>query len=164
MRHVAARVLGGSAALGALALALAVGMDSGTAVAADDPSALTRSVWACDHRKQVIVEGVAPDAKLDPARAQLVADILSDLMRYCEEEITAQVGLDQQITIRANGKIYERWTPGATIPTLRVSFGEPTADAVVVAAPNGQEAFAAAFGALGEACGNCHETYRLPQD
>lgn len=124
MRHVAARILGGSAALTATAaLALALGMDSGNAVADD---VLTRTVWACDHRKQVVVEGVAPDAKLDPARAQLVADILSDLMRYCEEEITAEVGLDQRITIRTNGQVYERWTPGAPIPTLRVSFGEPT--------------------------------------
>jgi cytochrome c556 len=38
------------------------------------------------------------------------------------------------------------------------------AQAVVAAAPNGQEAFAAAFGALGQACGSCHETYRKPQD
>jgi cytochrome c556 len=36
------------------------------------------------------------------------------------------------------------------------------AQGVVDAAPNGQEAFTAAFGALGGACGSCHEAYRLP--
>jgi thiosulfate dehydrogenase len=119
MRH--AKILGGSAAVAAVA-ALALGWSS----SASSEDTLTRTVWACDQRKQVVVEGVAPDAKLDPQRAQLVADILSDLMRYCEEEITAEVGLNQQITIRANGQVVERWTPGAPIGTLQVSFGEPT--------------------------------------
>jgi cytochrome c556 len=36
------------------------------------------------------------------------------------------------------------------------------ANAVVAASGDGQEAFTAAFGALGGACGACHEAYRLP--
>jgi cytochrome c556 len=36
------------------------------------------------------------------------------------------------------------------------------AQAVVAASAEGQEAFTAAFGALGGACGACHEAYRLP--
>jgi len=136
MRHVAARVLGGSAALGALALALAVGMDSGTAVAADDPSALTRSVWACDHRKQVIVEGVAPDAKLDPARAQLVADILSDLMRYCEERCLTCV-LSVQCEGRAIDLHYELGDLIRIDPDSELTIGvlEATEGQYVIALP-----------------------------
>ena len=38
------------------------------------------------------------------------------------------------------------------------------AQGVVSAAGEGQEAFASAFGALGQACSNCHEDYRQPED
>lgn len=38
------------------------------------------------------------------------------------------------------------------------------AEGVVAASGDGQEAFAAAFGQLGEACGACHEDYRQPDD
>jgi thiosulfate dehydrogenase len=85
-----------------------------------------RVVWACDQRKMVVVEGVRPDEKLPPAKAQLVADVLSDLMRYCKEEITARIGVDQRITVSANGRVYEDYVPGGPLPIAKVSFGEPT--------------------------------------
>ena len=42
----------------------------------------SRAVWACDRRKLVIVEGVRAGQKIPPERAQQVADVLTDLMRY----------------------------------------------------------------------------------
>jgi thiosulfate dehydrogenase len=86
----------------------------------------SRAVWACDQRKMVVVEGVRPDQKIPPERAQLVADVLMDLMRYCNEEITAKIGLNQVITVAANGRVYENWVPGAPLPIVKASFGEPT--------------------------------------
>ncbi|MBW1686878.1 MAG: hypothetical protein JRS35_17640, partial [Deltaproteobacteria bacterium] len=46
-----------------------------------------RTVWACDRRKAVIVEGVRPDAKMSWDKAQQVADLLTDLMRFCDQEL-----------------------------------------------------------------------------
>jgi cytochrome c556 len=36
------------------------------------------------------------------------------------------------------------------------------ADAAAVAADGGLEAFGPAFGAVGQACGGCHQAYRQP--
>jgi len=94
-------------------------------VGAEDEWA-SRAVWACDRRKLVIVEGVRPDEKIPPERAQQVADVLMDLMRYCNEEITAKIGTNQQITVAANGRVYENYVPGGPLPIVRASFGEPT--------------------------------------
>ena len=38
------------------------------------------------------------------------------------------------------------------------------AQAAATAAPDGREAFVAAFQRVGQACGDCHETYREPDD
>ena len=86
----------------------------------------TRTVWACDRRKMVVVEGVRADERIPPERAQLVADVLMDLMRYCEQEITARIAVDQVITVAANGLVYEDWVPGAELPIAQASFGDPT--------------------------------------
>lgn len=86
----------------------------------------SRTVWACDRRKAVVVEGVRPDQKLSPEKAQLVADLLSDLMRFCSEEITATIGIDQVISVQANGRVYEDYVPGQSLPIVKASFGEPT--------------------------------------
>lgn len=94
-------------------------------VGADDAWA-SRAVWACDRRKMVIVEGVRADEKIPPGRAQLVADVLMALMRYCNEEITARIATDQVITVAANGRVYENYVPGGPLPIVRASFGEPT--------------------------------------
>jgi thiosulfate dehydrogenase len=86
----------------------------------------SRSVWACDRRKMVIVEGVPRGEKMAPARAQLVADVLMDLMRFCNEEITAKIGMDQKITIAHDGRVYEDYVVGSEMPFMPVSFGQPT--------------------------------------
>ncbi len=86
----------------------------------------SRTVWACDQRKMVVVQGVRPGEKIPPARAQLVADVLMDLMRYCNEEITANIAVNQRITVRANGLVYENYVPGGDLPIVKASFGEPT--------------------------------------
>jgi len=87
----------------------------------------SRTVWACDRRKAVVVEGVRPDEKLAPEKAQQVAGLLMDLMRFCNEEITASIGVDQRITVEANGRVYEDYVPGRDLPIVKASFGEPTA-------------------------------------
>lgn len=38
------------------------------------------------------------------------------------------------------------------------------AQAAAAAAPDGRDAFVAAFQGVGQACGDCHETYREPDD
>jgi hypothetical protein len=86
----------------------------------------SRTVWACDRRKAVIVEGVRPDEKLPVAKAELVAELLTDLMRYCSEEITARVALDETISVAANGRVYTNYVPGGPLPIVKASFGEPT--------------------------------------
>jgi thiosulfate dehydrogenase len=92
----------------------------------DDEAWTSRTVWACDRRKMVVVEGVRPDEKMSPAQAQRVADVLMDLMRYCDQEITAHIALDQRITVKANGLVYEDYVPGGDLPIVPASYGQPT--------------------------------------
>jgi thiosulfate dehydrogenase len=87
----------------------------------------SRTVWACDRRKMVVIEGVRVDEKLPPAKAQQVADLLSDLMRFCNEEITARIAVDETITVEANGLVYRDYVAGGPLPIVSASFGEPTA-------------------------------------
>ena len=93
---------------------------------ADDEAWASRTVWACDRRKMVVVEGVRPDEKMPPHQAQLVADVLMDLMRYCNQEITARIAVNQRITVTANGRVYEDYVPGGELPIVKASFGQPT--------------------------------------
>jgi cytochrome c553 len=86
----------------------------------------SRTVWACDRRKAVVVEGVRPDEKMPPEKARQVAALLMDLMRFCNEEITATIGIDEVITVRANGRVIEDYVPGQSLPIVKASFGEPT--------------------------------------
>jgi thiosulfate dehydrogenase len=72
------------------------------------------------------VEGVRADAKLPPAKAQRVADVLQDLMRYCTVEITARLHVDERITVEAGGRVQHDYVPGGTLPIALASFGEPT--------------------------------------
>jgi thiosulfate dehydrogenase len=120
----------GAALATAVGVGLAVGGDEAPVhrarLAAGDATWASRTVWACDRRKMVVVEGVQPDEKLPPAKAQLVADVLTDLMRYCNEEISARVAVDQRITVTANGRVYEDYVPGGGLPIAKASFGQPT--------------------------------------
>jgi thiosulfate dehydrogenase len=109
--------LGGAAPRGAAELRAQEGAAGGWA---------SRTVYACDRRKAVIVEGVRPDQKLPPARARQVAELLTDLMRYCNEEITARIAIDETISIEANGRIYYDYAPGGPLPIVPASFGDPT--------------------------------------
>jgi thiosulfate dehydrogenase len=76
----------------------------------------TRTVYACDQRKVVIVEGVREDEKLPPAKAQQVADLLTDLMRYCNAEVKARIAKNELITLSVNGLPYVHYVPGAELP------------------------------------------------
>jgi hypothetical protein len=112
-----AGTLGGAAILRASTLGVKEGVQDGWQ---------SRTVWACDRRKAVVIEGAAPDQKLAPERAQLVADLLTDLMKYCTEEITARIAIDETISIEANGRIYHDYAIGGPLPIVKASFGEPT--------------------------------------
>ena len=127
-------LVSGTLVLGAIAAGILVAGTHGAGdaerarraqVGAEDEWA-SRAVWACDRRKLVIVEGVRADQKIPPERAQLVADVLMDLMRFCNEEITARIGTDQMITVAANGRVYENYVVGGPLPIAKASFGEPT--------------------------------------
>lgn len=116
-------------ALGTVSWAGLRGNDTGAPrrAAVDAPSKwASRAVWACDQRKMVIVEGVRPDEKIPAERAQRVADLLMDLMRYCDQEITAKVATNEMITVAANGQIYENYVPGGPLPIVPATYGEPT--------------------------------------
>jgi thiosulfate dehydrogenase len=76
----------------------------------------SRTVWACDRRKAVVVEGVRPDQKLSPAKAQQVADLLTDLMRYCNAEVVAHISRDELITLSVDGLPFEHYVPGGPVP------------------------------------------------
>ena len=124
----------------------------------------SRAVWACDRRKMVIVEGVRPGEKIPAARAQLVADVLQDLMRYCNEEITARVGVDAMITVAANGRVFEHYVVGGPLPIAKASFGEPTqreqaiwkAELDKLVAEGDRLFHSDELGSNGVACAMCH--------
>jgi thiosulfate dehydrogenase len=124
----------------------------------------SRTVWACDQRKMVVVEGVRPDEKIPPQRAQLVADVLMDLMRYCNEEITARISVDQVITVAANGQALENYVVGGPLPIAKASFGEPTqreqaiwkAELDKVVAEGDRLFHSDELGSNGVACAMCH--------
>jgi thiosulfate dehydrogenase len=140
------------------------GASAGPARLAANDGWMSRAVYACDRRKVVIVEGVRPDEKLPPERAQLVADVLTGLMRYCNEEIVARISVNQLITVAANGMVYENYVPGSDIPFLRVSFGDPTerekkiwqAELAKVVAEGDRLFHSDELGTNGVACAMCH--------
>jgi thiosulfate dehydrogenase len=76
----------------------------------------SRTVWACDHRKAVVVEGVRADEKLPPQKAQEVAGLLSDLMRFCNEEVVARISSQEKITLSVNGLPFVDYVQGGELP------------------------------------------------
>jgi len=64
----------------------------------------------------VIVEGVRADEKLSPEKAQQVADLLQDLMRYCNAEVKARIAKNELITLSINGLPYQQYVPGMEPP------------------------------------------------
>jgi thiosulfate dehydrogenase len=125
MLGLALPLLGATAFLGAsergverelarLPLAVSAGSEDGFA---------SRTVWACDQRKAVVVEGVRPDQKLPPAKAQQVADLLMDLMRYCDAEVVARISRDELITLSVDGTPFEHYVPGGPVP-IQLAHGK----------------------------------------
>jgi thiosulfate dehydrogenase len=107
------RAAAGAIVLGGLALAGAAWLGGG----ADQPEWTSRTVWACDQRKMVVVEGVRPDEKMTPRKAQQVADLLMDLMRFCDLEITAKIPATGEIvTLSVDGTPYVEYVPGGPLP------------------------------------------------
>ncbi|HBZ69902.1 MAG TPA: hypothetical protein DEP35_09270 [Deltaproteobacteria bacterium] len=76
----------------------------------------SRTVSACDHRKAVVVEGVRSNEKLPPQKAQEVADLLSDLMRFCNEEVVARISIREKITLSVNGLPFVDYVQGGELP------------------------------------------------
>jgi len=113
------RALGVTAAVAAAAAGGYVGVGS---LGATEEWA-TRTVYACDQRKVVIVEGVSADEKLSPEKAQAVADLLQDLMRYCNAEVKARIAVNELITLSINGLPYQQYVPGMA-PPLELAKGK----------------------------------------
>jgi thiosulfate dehydrogenase len=84
----------------------------------------SRTITACDRRKTVIVEGARPDVPLAPAKAQQVASLLQDLMRFCTEEIQARLTTQEEIFLSVNGLPYQRYVIGQDLPLVLV-HGKP---------------------------------------
>ncbi|MHC4503257.1 MAG: c-type cytochrome [Planctomycetota bacterium] len=124
----------------------------------------SRAVWACDQRKLVIVEGVRRDEKIPPERAQRVADVLMDLMRFCDEEITAKIATNQMISVAANGLVYENYVLGGPLPIVKAAYGEPTpreqriwkAELEKLVADGDRLFHSDELGTNGVACAMCH--------
>lgn len=169
IQQIAALALLGAVVLGASAVWASD--DGGTSeernrrerVGATDQWA-SRAVWACDRRKMVVVEGVRADEKIPPERAQQVADVLMDLMRYCDEEITARIARDQRITVAAGGLVYENYVPGGRLPIVKASFSQPTRRELLIwqaeldkLVAEGDRLFHSdELGTNGVACAMCH--------
>jgi len=110
----ATRGRGVEAALSQLPVAVRAGAEGGFA---------SRTVWACDQRKAVIVEGVRPDERLSPTKAQQVADLLMDLMRYCNAEVVARVSRDEVISLSVDGLPFEHYVVGGPAP-IQLTHGK----------------------------------------
>lgn len=125
-------VAAGAAVAGALLLAgpgpapLRAGGEALAPVAGEVDGWAARTVWACDRRKAVVVEGVRPDERIPPQRAQRVADLLMDLMRFCDEEITARISREELITLTVRGQVIREYRPGQELAILQVDYGQPT--------------------------------------
>jgi thiosulfate dehydrogenase len=104
---LAASERGAEGALAQLPVTVRAGAEDGFA---------SRTVWACDQRKAVVVEGVRPHEKLSPAKAQQVADLLMDLMRYCNAEVVARISREELITLSVDGLPFEHYVPGGPVP------------------------------------------------
>jgi thiosulfate dehydrogenase len=85
-------------------------------------------------------------------------------MRYCNEEITARIDVNQLITVAASGRVYENWVPGGPLPIVKASFGEPTPREVAIwkaeldkLVAEGDRLFHSdEIGTNGVACAMCH--------
>lgn len=167
VRWIAATVFLGVSSVGLLGASLE--RESGEqrerrALVGADDQWVSRAVWACDRRKMVVVQGVRADEKIPAERAQRVADVLMDLMRYCDEEITAKIATNQMITVAANGRVYESYVPGGPLPIVNASFGEPTrreqmiwkAELDKLVAEGDRLFHSDELGSNGVACAMCH--------
>jgi thiosulfate dehydrogenase len=76
----------------------------------------SRTVFACDRRKAVVVEGVRADERLERRKARQVAGLLQDLMRFCDEEVTARIGVNEVVTLSVKGRPYVEWVAGSELP------------------------------------------------
>lgn len=140
---------------------------AGAALAQDANEAAKRSHETREHHMRLNAFNIAPlgamakgempfDAELAAAHANNIA-ALSRLNKhgYWVEGSDSESLEDS----RALPVIWEN------LEEVEAGFEElaTAAEAAAAAAPEGQEAFAAAFGQVGAACGSCHEEYRAPE-
>jgi cytochrome c553 len=117
MRTLGAMAVGGLLAAGIYTIARP---EAKVAHASEPDGLASRTVYACDHRKVVVVEGFEKDQKLPPEKAQQVADLLSDLMRFCNEEVTAHIAANDVVKLSINGMPFVEYVPGGPLPTQLV--------------------------------------------
>jgi thiosulfate dehydrogenase len=111
----------------ALVMALGVARSASGQKPANADNGPWRRVTACDHRKTVVVEGYRADEPLPPAKARQVAGLLTNLMQYCEEEVSAQITRDERILLSVNGSAFVQFVPGRRLPLLPAQGKVPTA-------------------------------------
>ena len=101
---------------------------------------------------------------MDREKAQQVADLLTDLMRFCDQEITAHLSVDRVIRLETDGRVIENYVPGEDLPLLQASYGEPTprerriweAELNKVVAEGDRLFHSDELGTNGLACAMCH--------
>jgi len=118
-----AKVLMGLGIVGALILVLATGWSSGRRAKSNT---VWRQVTACDQRKTVVVEGYPSGRPLPADKARQVASLLTDLMRYCSEEVRATIQPDERIFLSVNGSALVEYVPGGPLPLLPAQGKEPS--------------------------------------
>lgn len=82
-------------------------------------------VTACDGRKKVIVEGCNEGDVMPEQKARKVAELLMQLMEFCEEEITAKLPKTEMfIQLSINGMPYVTVRDAEEIPLILVHGGK----------------------------------------
>jgi len=133
---------------------------SGIAVGQDDPIAARQGLMQQNGRMAGIASAMAKGEK--PYDAALAAATM-EILIYDLKEFTmlfpesSMEGGDPPT--RAKPEI---WQDTAGFEAAAAKLIE-AANTAATAAAEGQEAFAAALGAVGQGCGDCHESYRGPR-
>jgi thiosulfate dehydrogenase len=115
------------AVVAAVAAALALTFWAASGGAQNKAKTEWREVTACDQRKTVVVEGYTDDQPLPEAKARQVAALLTDLMKYCNEEVRARITREARIYLSVNGSPFVQFVPGGPLPLLPVQGKVPTA-------------------------------------
>jgi thiosulfate dehydrogenase len=110
--------------ISAMAQSKSVNDNSGVATSPDKQT--VQIVTACDGKKKVIVEGYREGEPLPEHKAREVAALLTALMDYCEQEITASISKTEvAIKLSVNGAPFISVKEIEELPLVLVHGGKP---------------------------------------